>query len=274
MDDNTLTVNRLTIGRSNPVRVMGVINLSPESFYTSSVVTESQDILDRVNELVAEGADILDIGAASTAPKNHYGTEETNIKVELGRVAASLKIIAENVEIPISIDTTSAKVAETALDCGASIVNDVTGLQKDPLMADLVAERDVPIVIMAHCQDGCKSVNDSLDVLRKSLEIADTAGICRERIIIDPGIGFGKPAEVDCAILRKLEEYKQFQRPLLVGVSRKAFIGIILNEENPENRLIGSLAATSVAVVNGANIIRTHDVRETKSAVRLAEALR
>jgi dihydropteroate synthase len=274
MDNSILTVKGLTIGTSNPVRIMGVINLSPESFYSGSVVTESNEILNRANEMIIEGADILDIGAASTAPKNYYDTEDTSITEELARISSALKKIAETVEVPISIDTTSAKVAETALDFGASIVNDVTGLQRDPLMADLVAERNVPIVIMAHCQEGCKSINDSLNVLRKSLEIAETAGIRRERIIIDPGIGFGKPAEVDCAILRELEEYKQFKSPLLVGVSRKAFIGTILNEENPKNRLIGSLVATSVAVVNGANIIRTHDVRETKSAVRLAETLR
>ncbi|MHA1905807.1 MAG: dihydropteroate synthase [Candidatus Thorarchaeota archaeon] len=274
MDNRTLTVKGLGIGKPNPVRVMGIINLSPESFYTGSVVTEETDLMNRVREMINQGADILDIGGASTAPKSYYSTEGTSREIELSRVTSSLEIIAENVDIPFSIDTTSSVVAEAALDLGASIVNDVTGLQEDPRMVKLVADRNVPVVIMAHCPEGCKSINDSFDSIKESLKIADTTGVPRENIILDPGIGFGKPAEVDCDILRKLDMFTDFDRPLLVGISRKAFIGTILNEKDPKNRLAGSLAATAIAVGKGADMIRTHDVMETKLTVKMAEAIR
>lgn len=274
MNDSILTMNGLCIGGTNPVRVMGVINLSPESFYSGSIVVDDTELLSRVKEMIDEDVDILDIGGASTAPKNNYGTEDTSRSAELSRVVSTVGIIARNTNIPISIDTTSAAVAQAALDLGALVVNDVTGLQGDPLMAKLIADRGVSLVIMAHCPEGCNSVNDSIDALQKSLKIADDVGIPRENIILDPGIGFGKPPEIDCDILRELGKFKDLQRPLLVGVSRKAFIGAILNEEDPKNRLVGSLAATAIAVANGADMIRTHDVRETKLAVKVGEALR
>ena len=274
MDKGILTMNGLHVGNSNPIRIMGVINLSPESFYSGSIITDDSVLLNRVKEMIDEGADILDIGGASTAPKNYYETEDISRNVEMSRVTSSLAIIIENVNIPVSIDTASAAVAEAALDLGASVVNDVTGLQGDPMMAKLIANRNVPVVIMSHCPDGCRSVDDSIGALQKSLIVADDAGIPRENIILDPGIGFGKPPEVDCDILRELSKFKDFQRPLLVGVSRKAFVGAILNEEDPKNRLVGSLAATAIAVANGADMIRTHDVRETKLAVKVGEALR
>jgi dihydropteroate synthase len=267
-------MNGLHIGGINPVRVMGVINLSPESFYSGSIVTDDTKLLSRVKEIIDEGADILDIGGASTAPKNNYGTKDTSRSVEMSRVVSSVGIIAKNTDIPISIDTTSAAVAEAALDLGALVVNDVTGLQGDPKMAKLIADRGVPLIIMSHCSEGCNSVNGSIDALQKSLKIVDDAGIPRENIILDPGIGFGKPPEIDCDILRELSKFKNLQRPLLVGVSRKAFIGTILNEKDPKDRLVGSLAATVIAVANGADMIRTHDVRETKLVVKVGEALR
>ncbi|MHA2423196.1 MAG: dihydropteroate synthase [Candidatus Thorarchaeota archaeon] len=274
MDKDILPLNGLSIGGTNPVRVMGVINLSPESFYSGSVATDAKDILAKVKEMTDAGVDILDIGAASTAPKNYYETVDTSRDDEISRVTSYMSLISKNTDIPISIDTTSAAVAEIALDLGASIVNDVSGLNEDPKMAGLVADKDIPIVIMAHCTEACKSVNDSFATLQRSMTIADDAGIQRANIIVDPGIGFGKPHTVDLAILKNLNRFKEFERPLLVGVSRKAFIGAVLKEENPENRLIGSLAATAIAVANGADVIRTHDVRETKIAISIGESIR
>lgn len=264
----------IAIGGPNPVRIMGVINLSPESFYKKSVVLDKDKLQDRVRLIERQGADIIDIGGASTAPRELYGTTTINEDEELSRVASAMDIVPEITDLPISIDTTSAVVAERALEMGASAVNDVSGLRQDAKMAELVADRHVPVVIMAICPGGCSSVEDSIRELAASIEIAEEAGIHREDIILDPGIGFGKPAEVDFQILRELHKYMVFERPLLVGVSRKAFIGSLLEEPNPEDRLTGTVAATTIAVVNGADIVRAHDVVEAVVATRIGEALR
>lgn len=274
MSDNILTLNGLEIGGTNPVKVMGVINLSPESFYSESIVMDDASLIARIDEMIGQGADIIDIGSASTAPDKYYGTKKSSIDDEMSRVVATMESIAKASSVPISIDTTSASVAEAALDLGASIVNDISGLQADNAMSELVADRDTPIILMAYCPNHCDSVEASLASLTKSLMIANKVGIPKENIILDPGIGFGKPPEIDFALLKQLGRFKEFQRPLLVGVSRKAFIGAILGEENPENRLAGTISATTVAVVNGADIIRTHDVAEAVVAARVGEALR
>lgn len=274
MSEDILPLNGLPIGGANPVRVMGVINLSPESFYSGSIVTDETALVSRIGEMIGQGADILDIGGASTAPENYYETKDIAIEDELSRVISALEIIVKVSSVPISIDTTSSSVAEIALDLGASIVNDVSGLRADKMMAKLVANRNVPIVIMANCPEHCDSVDASLTSLKNSLEIAEKAGIPKENVILDPGIGFGKPPEVDYALLKGLGKFKELQRPLLVGVSRKAFIGAILGEDNPERRLVGTVSATTVAVVNGADIIRAHDVTEAVIAARMGKALR
>jgi len=274
MVKGTLTVNGLHIGGTSPVRIMGVINLSPESFYSDSIVTDDREILSRAKQMIEEGADILDIGGASTAPSKYYDTKDISRETELERITSSLDILVKAVDVPISIDTTSAVVAEAALNIGAMMVNDVSGLQVDSNMATLVAKQDVPVIIMAHCPEGCKSVTDSYEALQKSLRIADSAGIPEDNIILDPGIGFGKPPEVDIETIRNLQRFHDFQKPVLVGISRKAFIGAILNEKDPKNRLIGSLATTAIAVVNGADIVRTHDVMETRLTVQMAEQFR
>ncbi len=274
MSEPILTVNGLSIGGTNPVRIMGVINLSPESFYSGSIVIDETALVSRIGEMIDQGADVLDIGGASTAPKNYYNTKDTATQDELSRVTSALETIVKASPVPISIDTTSSSVAEAALDLGASIVNDVSGLQADKMMARLVADRNVPIVIMANCPGYCDCVEASLAALKNSIKIADEAGISKENIILDPGIGFGKPADADIALLKQLGKFKELQRPLLVGVSRKAFIGVILGEDNPERRLVGSVSATTVAVVNGADIIRAHDVAEAVVAARIGEAMR
>jgi dihydropteroate synthase len=269
-----INVEGLCIGEDFPVRIMGVLNVSPESFYKSSVSMGIQDIKQAILRFEREGADIIDIGGASSAPKDVYGTEEISLEEELIRVTEAIDAATSMTKIPLSVDTVSAKVAEEAIDRGVAIINDVSGLQSDPEMARLVSERDATVVLMAHCGQPCRSVQVSLESVQRSLRIAQEAGIKTERILLDPGIGFGKPPEVDYALLKNLRVFAALGHPILVGVSRKAFIGRLLQQPDPADRLIGSVAATSVAVYNGASIIRTHDVEETRIAAQIGEAIR
>ncbi len=266
-------VGSLQIGPDHPVRVMGVINLSPESFYRGTIAETPDEFQRMLERMVLDGADIIDVGGASTAPKSVYGTSDITRDEEIKRVTSALESV-NDLKRPISIDTTSSVVAEVALDLGASIVNDISGLKGDSRMAELVANRKVPIILMAKCATPCGSVSESLDSLRTSLKIAKDKGIDSERIIIDPGIGFGKPPDVDIAILKNLKQFVKLGYPLLVGVSRKAFIGHLLEQEKPEDRMTGTIAATSIAVFNGANMIRAHDVREARIAARIGSAMR
>ena len=263
----------LRIGEGYPVRLMGILNLSPESFYKETTVSEKTSIQQLVEKMEGDGVDIIDIGAASTAPSDIYGTPTVSEKEELARVTSSFGYITDVTNLPLSIDTVSSEVAETALDMGASMVNDVSGLRADSKMVDLVKSKDIPIVIMTNCGSPCRSVSSSLQSLEESYTKAINSEIEREKIVVDPGIGFGKPAEIDFEILGRLQQFARFGQPLLIGVSRKAFIGNLLNLENPAKRLNGSLAATAIAVYNGANVIRTHDVKETRMAVQIGEAI-
>lgn len=266
-------IDGLRIGEGYPVRTMGVINLSPESFYKGAIVKE-EDLQQWVDRMESDGADIIDIGGVSTAPKSVYGTEDISEREEIQRVSRALKIITGRCNLPISIDTVSSRVAEVALDLGATIINDISGLRADENMARLVATRENPIVLMANCVTPCQNIQTTMKAIRTSLVLGIKSGISNERIIIDPGIGFGKPFEVDYAILRELHMFVELNQPILVGVSRKAFIGEILKQSDPSERLIGSLAATSIAVFQGASIIRTHDIRETKMAIQVGESIR
>jgi len=269
----TIDVDGLRIGEGYPVRLMGILNISPESFYKDTIATDKTRIQQTITKMEKDGADIIDVGAASTAPKNVYGTSEISEKEELKRLTMVLRDITNSTNLPISIDTVSSKVADLALDMGVVMVNDVSGLRADSKMADLVSSRDVPIVIMANCGTPCDSVLSSLSSLEASHTIAINSGIGQEKILLDPGIGFGKPAEVDFEILGSLQQFTRFNQPLLVGVSRKAFIGSLLKQKDPVERLNGSLAATAIAVYNGAKVIRTHDIKETIMAVRIGEAV-
>ena len=273
MVKHIVDIDGLRIGEGYPVRLMGILNVSPESFYKETTVSEKSSIQELVEKMEGENVDIIDVGAASTAPPDIYGTPKISEKEELNRVTNALGYITEVTNLPLSIDTVSSKVAETALDMGVSIINDVSGLHTDPKMVDLAKAKETPIVIMANCVTPCSSVSASLAALEESYTIAIKAGIEQEKIILDPGIGFGKPAEVDFDILRRLQLYTHLGQPLLVGVSRKAFIGKLLNLENPAERLDGSLAATAIAVYNGANMVRTHDVRETRTVIQTCEAI-
>ncbi len=269
-----VNIGELMVGPSNPVRTMGVINLSPESFYKASIAEGIDKFHEMLENASKNGADMIDIGGASTAPKDVYGTPDVSVEEEIERVTHALDTIKASNYPPLSIDTTSSRVAEAALDRGVSMINDTSGLHMDVKMASLVADWCVPIVLMANCNVPCDSVLASLNSLKDSLTIAKNSGIKNDKIILDPGIGFGKPADVDAAILRDLSFFVELNHPLLVGVSRKSFIGSFLDTPNPEDRLTGSIIAAAVAVMNGANVIRTHDIREAKIAIKMGEALR
>ncbi|ANF23105.1 dihydropteroate synthase [Thermococcus piezophilus] len=257
-------------------KIMGVINVSPESFYKGSVRNDEDKLIETAVKMVKHGASFIDIGAKSTAP---YLETQIPLEEEVRRAVWAIKTIREHVEVPISIDTTSARVAEEVLNAGANIINDVTGLKGDPEMAQIASEYNAPVIVCAHGE--VKNLSDPIhtvmDFLQESLVIAEKHGI--EEVAVDPAIGFLRPEwppwyEWDSKVIANLNMLKIFGKPILVGVSRKSFIGAITGRKDPNERLPGSLSATAIAGFNGANIIRTHDVKETLDAVRMAEFIR
>ncbi len=268
----------IQVGDTLPVRIMAILNVSPESFYPGSVHTNLEQIAETAHALASEGADIIDIGAMSTAP---YLKTDISITEETERLAQAVEAVASTVSTPISADTKRAQPAQAALSAGARIINDVSGLKNDPAMAPLIARFGAGAILMAseqHPRSG-SPVERIRNALTESLTRAEQAGISEQRIVLDPGIGFFRAPgiawdEWDCLVLRALTDLRAFGFPLLVGVSRKSFIGKILDQPNARDRLIGSLACAAIAVANGVHIIRTHDVKETIEAVRMAERLR
>jgi dihydropteroate synthase len=252
--------------------VMGVLNVTPDSFSDGGRFLDPRTAIAQAHRLVAEGADIIDVGAESTRP---YGDA---VRVTLEDECARLTPILSEVialGIPVSIDTMKSKVAAWALDLGAAIVNDVWGLQRDAAMASVIAEHGVPVIIMHNREAADPAIDIVADVtsfFERSLEIAARAGISRERIVLDPGIGFGKNAEQSLICIARLKTWRGFGFPLLVGASRKRFINSIVPSE-PMERLGGSLAAHLVAVENGATIVRVHDVAPTVQALAVAAAI-
>ena len=271
--DNALA-QLLTKARTLPrPLLMGVLNVTPDSFSDGGQFLQPPAAIEQAGRLAAEGADILDIGAESTRP--YGGMSPVSFEEERARLAPILPAVA-GMDIPVSIDTMKAKIAAWALDAGATIVNDVWGLQRDPDMARVIAERGAPVVIM-HNRDradpGIDIIADVTEFFSRSLEIAWAANIPHDRIVLDPGIGFGKTAEQSLACIARLREWRGFDLPLLVGASRKRFINAIVPSE-PSERLGGSIAAHLIAAENGAAIIRAHDVAPTAQALAVAAAIR
>jgi dihydropteroate synthase len=252
--------------------VMGILNVTPDSFSDGGQFLEPATAIAHAGEMAAQGADILDIGAESTRP--YGGAKPVSADDEMARLAPVLPA-AVKLGLPISIDTIKALIAAWALDQGATIVNDVWGLQRDPDMAPLVAARGVPVIVM-HNRDeadaGIDIVADVIAFFARSLEIAERAGIAREQIVLDPGIGFGKTPEQSIICIARLAEFKRFGLPLLVGASRKRFINSVAPSP-PDQRIGGSIASHLWAIENGAAIIRVHDVVETVQALRVAAAI-
>jgi dihydropteroate synthase len=253
--------------------VMGVLNVTPDSFSDGGRFLDPASALEQASRMIAEGTDILDIGAESTRP--YGGAVAVSSDEEIRRLTLVLPA-AVAMGVPVSIDTMKAAVAEWALAAGAAIVNDVWGLQRDSGLARVVAVHQVPVIVM-HNRDAADAAIDILaDIsafFSRSLEIARRAGIAREKIVLDPGIGFGKTAEQSLTAIACIGELKSFGLPLLVGASRKRFIDKV-SPAPPDQRLGGSIAAHVLAVVGGAAIIRTHDVAETVQALRVAAAIR
>ena len=253
--------------------VMGILNVTPNSFSDGGQFNETQAALQQAQKMVEDGADIIDIGAESTRP--YGGAKPVTLEEELARLKDVLPTVVQ-MGTPVSIDTIKPEVALWALSLGVSIVNDVWGLQRDPNMARVVAEAGVPVIVMHNRYKAEASINIMSDInafFSHSIDLAEKAGILRDCIVLDPGIGFGKTPEQSMECIARLETFKRFNLPLLIGASRKRFIDTV-SPSLPLERIGGSLAAHLLAVRNGAAIIRTHDVAETIQAIRVDAALR
>jgi dihydropteroate synthase len=257
---------------SRPVpAVMGVLNVTPDSFSDGGQFIAPEQALAQARRMIAKGADIIDIGGESTRP---YGAQPVTAEEKRKRLQPILADVVA-LGVPVSIDSMKSSVVAWALDTGAVIANDVWGLQRDPDMAEQVANRAAPVIVM-HNRDsadaGLDIMKDIAEFFERSLEIAAKAGIATGNIVLDPGIGFGKTQEQSIMVLARLQEFKTFNLPILVGASRKRFIDTIVPSP-PQNRLGGSIAAHLIAAKGGAQIIRTHDVAETAQALRVAAAI-
>jgi dihydropteroate synthase len=252
--------------------VMGILNVTPDSFSDGGRFFEPGKAIAHARDMAGHGADIIDIGAESTRP---YGSpvpvpaddERTRLSTVLPAVVA--------LGVPVSIDTIKASIAAWALDQGAAIVNDVWGLQRDPDMAPLVAKRGVPVIVMHNRESADPATDIVAEVIAffsRSLDIAARAGIARDCVVLDPGIGFGKTPEQSIICIARLAEFKCFGLPLLVGASRKRFISTV-TPSTPDERIGGSISAHLLAVEKGAAIVRAHDVAETVQALRVAAAI-
>jgi dihydropteroate synthase len=259
----------LALGR--PI-VMGVLNVTPDSFSDGGHFFDPERAIDHARALVAEGADVLDVGVESTRP--YGGVVTVSADEELRRLGPILPAVLE-LGIPVSIDTMKAKVAAWALDAGAVIANDVWGLQRDPDMARVVAEIGVPVIVMHNREAADATIDIMADIaafFARSLAIADRAGIPRSKIVLDPGIGFGKTIDHNLELLRRLDELVALGRPILIGTSRKSFLGKITGRTGTDERLPGTIATNVLALSRGASIFRVHDVREVRDALVVAAA--
>ena len=260
--------------------VMGILNATPDSFSGDGILREmpNQDqvmaqALEQARSFVAEGASLIDVGGESTRP----GFTSLPLEEELSRVIPVIKLLAEQLppEVIISVDTYKAEVARQALEAGAAMVNDIWAFQRDPEMAALVAERGVPVVLMANMRgyERREIVSDVTRFLARSIDQALAAGVAWEHIIIDPGIGFGTKPEENLALLRRLGELRALGRPILLGTSRKSTIGLVLGNLPPAERLEGTAATVALGIAQGAEIVRVHDVREMMRVVKMSDAI-
>ncbi|HIJ59613.1 MAG TPA: dihydropteroate synthase [Nitrospirae bacterium] len=259
--------------------VMGILNVTPDSFSDGGLYYNFRIAIEHALSMAEQGADIIDIGGESTRP----GAEPVSIEQEIERTIPVIKELSKHISIPISIDTYKAEVAKRAIDAGASIVNDISGLTFDKDMVKIVAKNNTPVIIM-HIKGRPKDMQNKpeykalipelLDFFRERISFALEAGVKEENIIIDPGIGFGKTFDHNLEIIDRLSEFKVFQRPIAIGLSRKAFISAILGNLPPNDRLEGTISATAIALYNGADIVRVHDVKETLKAVKIVTAIK
>jgi len=267
----TLTLGKRTL-------LMGVLNVTPDSFSDGGLFFDKNKAISHGLRMVEEGADIIDIGGESTKP----GSKPIELEEELRRVMPVIESIAKEVDIIISIDTYKSAVAQRAIEAGAEIVNDISGLHFDPDLAKVAAKGNIPLILM-HIRGTPETMqknvhydsifSEILQYLKDSIQRAESAGLDPRQIIIDPGIGFGKTVKDNLLIIKNLHEFRILGKPILLGTSRKSFIGKILNTE-VEDRLEGTLSSIAIGVLNGAHIIRSHDVHQAKKAITVADAIR
>jgi len=250
--------------------IMGILNVTPDSFSDGGKYNDPEKAVERAIEMVRNGADIIDVGGESTRP----GFTPVNVEEELTRVIPVVKILARELNVPISVDTTKSIVAEKALEAGAHIINDVWGLQKDPDLAGIISKYDAGVVVMHNKEDTVYTdlMRQVVDFLRKSVEIAINAGIEPDHIAVDPGIGFGKTFEHNLEVMRNLEALKDLKLPILLGTSRKSFIGKILDLPVTE-RVEGTAATVALGIAKGIDIVRVHDVLEMKRVAKVTDAI-
>lgn len=257
--------------------IMGIVNVTPDSFYAASRI-KKDELLDRIARMIKEGVDIIDIGGESTRPGSDRIAEEE----ELNRVIPAVELVKKNFDVLVSVDTYKAKVAEEALKIGAEIVNDISALRFDPNMIEVV-KKYRPVVVLMHMKGEPKTMQENpyyedvvkeiLYFFKERIEFLREIGM-DDRIIIDPGIGFGKRLEDNLEIIKRISEFKSLKKPVLIGASRKSFIGKILGDVPPEERLYGTLAVTALCVMNNVNIVRVHDIEENHHVIKMIEAIR
>ncbi len=284
MINHVTNLGNVGVGGKNPVRIMGILNTSPESFYKKSIKTTKQQITNTIKQMEIDGADFIDVGGMSTAP---YLSTSVSEKIESQRILNAIHIIQNVSNLPISVDTCRANVAKSALEHGIEIINDISGLKYDDKMIDVIGEYRPSLILCAFdSKTVVGDIQSTKNLLKDSLKIAKIAGIPSSKIVLDPAIGFfrktGKGSfftkiksdwlKRDLSVIQNLKSIKQ-QYPILISVSNKSFIGKLLGKENVSDRLFGSLAAEVVSVLNGADIIRTHNVAETKDAITIAVKL-
>ena len=284
MINHVTNLGNIGVGGKNPVRIMGILNTSPESFYKKSIKITKQQITNTIKQIEIDGADFIDVGGMSTAP---YLSTSVSEKIESQRILNAIHVIQNVSNLPISVDTCRANVAKSALEHGIEIINDISGLKYDNKMIDVIREYRPSLILCAFdSKTVVGDIQSTKNLLKDSLKIAKIAGISSSKIVLDPAIGFfrktGKGSfftkiksdwlERDLSVIQNLKSIKQ-QYPILISVSNKSFIGKLLGKENVSDRLFGSLAAEVVSVLNGADIIRTHNVSETKDAITIAVKL-
>ena len=251
--------------------IMGILNVTPDSFSDGGNFNNIDAAIKHAREMIEDGVDIIDIGGESTRPGHKYVEADEEIQ----RVTPVIKELKKEINVPISIDSYKSKVAEEALKLGVEMINDVWGLKKDKDMAKIVAKYDAHVCIM-HNQDGTDYNEDIMESIKKSLNesisIALKAGVKKDKIVLDPGIGFGKTFEQNLEVLKRLDELNDLGYPILLGTSRKSVIGNVLNVE-PKERLEGTIATTVLGVRDGVDIVRVHDVKENLKAAKMADAI-
>jgi len=278
-------LGKVRVGGNNPVKIMGIINTSKESFYKNSIKTTKQDISNTIKQMELDGADIVDIGGMSTAP---YLSTMVSEKIELARISNAIKIVQNVSNIPISIDTCRANIAKSALELGADIINDISGLKYDKKMIEIVSSFNPSLILCAYDNKVVlgNQIKATTSLLKQSTEILKKIEFPMNKVVLDPAIGFFRVSgkglfftkiktdwfKRDLEVIKNLRSIKQ-QYPILISVSNKSFIGKIIKEEDPSRRLFGSIAAEVISVLNGADVIRTHNVSQTKDAILVASKI-